>query len=318
MKHNKKIEELRSLIEKQLDSYIDRDYVFIDLPYHPNVGDTLIAMAAKNYLKRFKYKCLYYSSEFTFDNRYIAPNTLIIFNGGGNFGDLWQNYTVFRNMIIKKYPKNHFLILPQSVYYLDEKNLKEDVEVYSKCPYITICARDRQSFDFLKQHFVNNNVLLVPDMAFYSDLSLFKPVHNTNQILFLKRNDKEFVENAGYVIVPQNCEVHDWPTLEQTTVPYWINRQLNRFCKYVVRPFSQKLAWRIKDIYWQKILHPYNIKSGFNFVNRYDTVYTTRLHVAIIAFMLGKDVYFFDNNYHKNSALYHTWLGDADNIQLMA
>ena len=317
MNSKDKIKQLRKIIEESLDSYIDRDYVFLDLPYHPNVGDTLIAMAAKNYLKRFPYKCLYYSSEFTFDNREIPNDILIIFNGGGNFGDLWQNYTDFRNSIIRKYPQNRYLILPQSVMYMDDKNLKADLNLFSSCPNITICARDQQSFSFLKKHFVKNNILLVPDMAFYADDNVFPLSNKKGKILFLRRDDKEFVDSPKYSIVPRESEIHDWPTLEKTTIPYFVNSQILKICNMIEKYINPKVAWKIRDLYWQKILHPYNVRSGFKFVGQYETVYTTRLHVAIISVLLGKKIYFFDNSYHKNSALYNTWLQDADNLQLV-
>lgn len=317
MTSKEKIIELKKIIIKELDSIIDRDYVFLDLPYHPNIGDTLIAMAAKNYLNRLKYKCLYYSSEFTFDDRFINSDTLIIFNGGGNFGDLWYNYTEFRNRIIKKYSNNHILILPQSTMYLEESNIKKDVEVYSTCSHITICARDNQSYDFLKHHYDNCNIILVPDMAFFTNHEYIRPNNKTGKTLFLKRNDKEWNDNAMYSIVPREAEVHDWPTLERTTFPYWILYRIMNVNNHIIKRFNIKLAWKIEDFYWQKILHPYNLRVGVRFINNYDIIYTTRLHVAIIGVLLGKKIYFFDNSYHKNSALYFTWLKDVDNIQLV-
>lgn len=317
MTPQEKVKQLKGIIEQALDLYIDRDYVYLDLPYHRNVGDTMIAMGAMHYLARFKYKCLYRSSEYTFDDRPISPDTLIIFHGGGNFGDLWYNCTAFRNKIISKYPNHHFLILPQSVMYSDSAHLKEDVELYSSCPHITICARDRQSYDFLKQHFTANNVLLVPDMAFYLDehyLEGVMPQDGADRTLYLKRNDKEFVETAHYAIVPTDAEVHDWPTMEHKPFPYRLLKFVKTMTKIFIRPFSKKTAWHIWDAYWRRCLHPYIVKVGVNFVGQYSTVYTTRLHVAITCVLLGKKVIVFDNNYHKNSALYNTWLQDVDTI----
>lgn len=71
------IDVLRKKLEEHLLPLIDRDYVFLDLPYHPNVGDSLIAAAAKIILKKAPYRCLYCSSGSTFDNRKIFPETLI-------------------------------------------------------------------------------------------------------------------------------------------------------------------------------------------------------------------------------------------------
>ncbi len=43
-------------------------------------------------------------------------------------------------------------------------------------------------------------------------------------------------------------------------------------------------------------------------IGRYETVYTDRLHVAIIATMLGRRTHLFPNNYFKNRAIYHSSL----------
>ena len=311
------IDVLCQLLEDRLLPLIDRDYVFLDLPYHPNVGDTLIASAAITLLKKAPYRCLYYSSSNTFDRRKINSNTLILFNGGGNFGDLWRDYSVFRNKIISEHPENHFLIFPQSVSYLDKKNLEEDVKIYSLCgKRMTICARDRESFEFLKKNFVNNNLLLVPDMAFYTDRRLLNPKYGKDRVLFLKRRDKEFVSDSKYNIVPDNAEIHDWPTLESKMLRFY-----GKYLRFI--QLSRSIRWypnfllHVEDFIWQKLILPYYLKNGINFVNRYDVIYTTRLHVAILGVLLNKQVHFFNNSYGKNYALYNTWLIDLPNIKIV-
>jgi pyruvyl transferase EpsO len=313
---DKKVEALRQILDECLLPLVDRDYVFIDLPYHPNVGDTLIAFAAKNILRKSLFRCLYSSSGYSFDNRTISPETLIIFNGGGNFGDLWKNYSIFRNKIIMNHPNNHFLVLPQSVCYCDEKNLEEDVKVYSKCGNrITICARDKDSYKFLKNHFSKNNVLLVPDMAFYTERRLLKPKSGNGRILFLRRIDKEFVPNPQYSIVPENAEVHDWVTMERYQRFYWKYQSFIEHTRSL--KWYPKVLLHLEDSIWQKAIMPFFLRCGIKFVNQYDVIYSTRLHVAILGVLLGKQVYFFDNSYGKNSSLYNTWLKVFQNIKLI-
>lgn len=308
---------LKKTIEERLLPLVDRDYVFLDLPYHPNIGDSLIAAAAFKLLKKVPYHCLYSSSVYTFDKRKISPDTLIIFNGGGNFGDLWRNYSVFRNKVISDYPENHFLILPQSVSYLDMKNLEEDVRVYSICgKRMTICARDRESFVFLEKNFDNNNIVLIPDLALYTNKSILKTKSGNGRVLFLKRKDKEFVSNSNYDIVPENADIRDWPTMENLLLKlYW--KYLQFFKKLKGIRWYPTSFLHIEDCIWQKIIIPYYIRKGIHFVNGYDIVYTTRLHVAILSVLLNKQVYFFDNSYGKNSALYNTWLLEFPNIKLV-
>lgn len=308
-----KTEVLRQLLETSILPLIDSDYVFLDLPYHPNVGDTLIAYAAKHILERSPYHCLYRSSGYTFDDRFISPKTLIIFNGGGNFGDLWKSFTDFRNRVILEHPNNRFLILPQSVCYRDEKNLEEDVKVYSSCGQrMTICARDKKSYEFLKNNFKNNTVLLVPDLAFYTDKSILKPKTGRGRVLFLRRRDAEYVPSAKYDIVPNSAEIHDWPTMERFMRIHWKYLRLIELRREGL--WYPKLFLHIEDKIWQKVILPYYLHNGIKFVNRYDVIYTTRLHVAILGVLLKKQVYFFDNSYGKNSALYNTWLKESPNI----
>lgn len=311
-----KINVLRQILEERLLPLVDRDYVFLDLPYHPNVGDTLIAFAARHFLRNLPYRCLYWSSGYTFDNRTISSETLIIFNGGGNFGDLWKSFTDFRNKVIQTHPNNRFLIFPQSVCYRDKKNLEEDIKVYSHCGNrMTICARDKDSYEFLKKNFVKNSVLLVPDLAFYTDNIYLKSKYGSGRVLFLKRRDAEFVPSTKYDIIPKNAEIHDWPTMERFMRIHW---KYLRFIQLRRRiQWYPKVLFHVEDYIWQKCILPYYLRSGIKFVNRYDVIYTTRLHVAILSMLLGKQVYFFDNSYGKNSSLYNTWLNDFPNIEFV-
>lgn len=309
------LEEIRKLIEDRILPLIDRDYVFLDLPYHPNVGDTLIAIAAESLLKKSPYHCLYRSSEYTFDDRDIPSDVMIIFNGGGNFGDLWHNYTAFRNRIINKYPDNRFLILPQSVYYQNETNLVTDIELFSKCgKSLTICARDQTSYNLLKNNFVSNTIILVPDMAFYLSPVPKKACRRRDRVLFLKRNDVEFLDNLNFSIIPENSEIHDWPTLERF---WWIQNKYVAFKRFSLKKWYPKILLHFEDYIWQKLILPYNLRNGIDFVNKYDSIYSTRLHVAILGALLNKNVYFYDNSYGKNSSLYDTWLKDFSNVHFI-
>ena len=299
---------LRQEIDSRLSGIIDRDYVFLDLPYHTNIGDSLIYEGVMDYLRSVRHKCLYKTSLWTFDGRKIPENVMILFNGGGNFGDLWMECTDFRNRIIRKYPHHKYLIFPQSAWYEDSNNLRQDVRLFSACDKMTICARDNASYQLLKSHFTNNTILLVPDMAFHLPEKLFLPgKKSSGKTLFLRRSDKEYVQERGYFEVPENAEVHDWPTLEKCTPPYLNWYRLEKVLKRSVGRLNKKAMLYLTDAYWQKVLLPYNVREGIRFVKDYDRVYTTRLHTAVIALLLGKEMHYYDNSYKKISALFETW-----------
>ena len=58
-------------------------------------------------------------------------------------------------------------MFPQSIWYEDESLIAKDAAVMARHNDLTLCARDKWSYNFLKEHFGKNKILLVPDMAFY-------------------------------------------------------------------------------------------------------------------------------------------------------
>lgn len=70
--------------------------------------------------------------------------------------------------------------------------------------------------------------------------------------------------------------------------------------------FPKKLDVVI-DWFVQNYYQPLTIQYGVDFINRYDVVYATRLHAAILGYLLGKEVHVIDNSYGKISSLFDTW-----------
>ncbi len=310
----------REIIDSTLTPLIDRDYVFLDLPYHGNAGDSFIYAGVMDFLSSTGHKCLYKSSENTFDGRAIGQDTIIVFNGGGNFGDMWPDCTAFRNQIISRYPDNKFIIFPQSVFYGDRANLERDKSLYAKCKDMTLCARDDASFAFLSEHFAHNKVLRVPDMVFHiPDRMLLTGKKDTGKSLFIKRNDRETVSQLFLNNVPNDAEVKDWPTIDcQRGWPYVMWRYFRKLVGLFDRLGMNKMALHMTDYYWQNVIIPYNIHTGFKLIGAYDKVYTTRLHAALAGVLQGKDVVAFDNVYGKLSSYMNTWLKDCQSIRVIS
>lgn len=86
MKLQNKITELRKIIKNQLAPLINQDYLYLDVPYHANLGDTLIWQGTLDFLKTLPYKCLHsswYNSDRYKDIAAKNPNCQIILHGGG-------------------------------------------------------------------------------------------------------------------------------------------------------------------------------------------------------------------------------------------
>jgi len=312
-----KISKLRQSINQQLLPLIDSNYFYLELPYYENIGDTLIWEGTRIFLKRLKHKCLYSASCTTFYNHKISNNTTILLQGGGNFGDLWEEHHSFRKKIIELYPNNKVIIFPQTVWYENQENIKADEIFFAKYPNVTMCARDKISFKFMQEHFSKNKVLLVPDMAFFIDFDKFGKFNTTKteRTLYAKRIDKELKNDTWPSFIPPNADVHDWPTFEYKAPKYaradYIIGWLNFFANIKgIKPIN-----RLIDLIRTHFYRPQYIKDSVKFINQYDTIYSTRLHIAIASAMMGKKVYFMDNSYGKNFSFYDTWLTDLENIE---
>lgn len=317
-----KINELKTIIHNSLKPVINNNYIYLDLPYYPNIGDTLIWKGTEEFLKKIPYKCLYKASFETYHSPKIDESVIILLQGGGNFGDLYRPHNEFRLRIINEFPRNPIVILPQTVYYKSEEVLSEDASEYSKHSNLTICARDNVTLELLKNKFSNNKILLVPDMAFCipeSFLKKYKKVEE-NRILFFKRKDPE-ISNLNYTnIFRENVEIeqHDWPTFENQIIEHVNLHRLLKikkiFCKilFLERMYNKIINWYAINIYFPKLL-----KIGIEFISPYQHIYSTRLHGAILSILLNKKVSFLDNSYGKNSNYYHTWLVGLDKMTMI-
>ncbi|MBR4565108.1 MAG: polysaccharide pyruvyl transferase family protein [Paludibacteraceae bacterium] len=299
-----KIQELKSLIKTVLTPLIDNDYWLLEVPYYTNIGDSLIWQGEMDFLRQLGYRCKGMYSSGTFHFPPINPNEIILFQGGGNFGDLWSVPHDFKMKVMAEYPNNRFVFFPQTVYFQHKENLLSCAEFMSNYDAI-ICARDNSSFAILKKYF-KNEIVLVPDMAFFMDMSSWEIPQNSGEDLFLLRGDVELKQYEEFknIASQHNILVSDW------RFPREFNWQLKGHTQ-MRRHFPFLYDW-----YARTVFRPFMVKSGIQFIASHNKIYSTRLHAAILTILLGKasDLTWFDNSYGKNSSLYETWLCDVEDI----
>jgi len=319
MDFTKKKKQLTDVIQDTLTPLIDNDFVLMGLEYSINIGDDLIWEGELQFLKQYlnKYSLLYKCSQHTCIYPNLDRNAIILLHGGGNFGDVWRSHQEFKRNIIKKYPYNKIIIFPQTVWYNNEQYLLEDIKVFSMHNNVTICARDKISYNILKRHFSANKILLVPDMAFCipsKELSILCSKQK-NKTLFFKRSDKEYNTTMDYskFISETEFDTHDWPSMEKLLLNCFFMRCLSWASRKI--PF---LFPKLTDIYASVFFKPNIINTGVKFISKYNTIYTTRLHVAILCCLLEKPCILFDNSYGKNRSFFETWLYDLDELRFIS
>ncbi|MBR3783405.1 MAG: polysaccharide pyruvyl transferase family protein [Bacteroidales bacterium] len=308
----------RLLLQSALQKLITNDYVLLDLPYYSNVGDVLIWEATLQLLKKVKHCCLYSCSVDTYRKPHIGQEVILLFSGGGNFGDLWEKHQPFRHRVMEDFPNNPIVQLPQSVWFEDEENLKKDIQYYKNHgANVTICTRDQQSYDIIQRNYSNVQPLLLPDLVLALDIDTVLRRNRLTKLmgegtLYFKRDDKEFAGN--------NLDIHydkegDWPCMNYDIK--WVRKYNDLMLRLERMNIPKRIQLKITDLYYRYIIKDAYLRNGIRFLMPYREVYATRLHAAILAWLLGKKVYMIDNTYHKCSGVYDLWMKDLENISLV-
>ena len=211
MSNRDKILSYRDLIKKKLIPLINADYVLLDVPNHPNIGDNLIWEGELRFLENIHYKCIYSANVHNWDENKIKDAKIILFHGGGNWGDLYRECQEHRLYIAEKFKDKRIIIFPQTVWYNNKSILPIDCKIFNNHADIHICLRDQMSMDILSNYVDAKKLYLLPDMAFFVDVEAMpmRKVRN-DCILFMLRTDSE-IDDITFKL-ESDFDVKDWPT----------------------------------------------------------------------------------------------------------
>ncbi len=312
-----KLLNFRSKISDVIAPLITGNIHLTNLPFHANMGDGLIWRGTEDLIASTGKKVLTRSSFLSFQFNKINSQDIIILNGGGSFGDVWPVIMDFFINVIKKYPENRIILLPQSAWYDNLTEISKHSDILSAHRDLHLIARDKYSFDLFSNHFSSNNIYLTPDMAFAINPNRLRKWQNLDKksgVLYLKRIDKEW--NPATQIFIKNSVVSDWPTL---TSPTYIEKcyfsLLNRTMFSIGHSIvSDSLYWPWVELSARLMILNRFLDRGAEFLSDFKYIVTTRLHVLILATLLGIETKYIDNTTKKLSAYANTWLSDFKNI----
>ncbi|MGL5150609.1 MAG: polysaccharide pyruvyl transferase family protein [Clostridium sp.] len=227
--------------------------IFLSTPEHGNLGDHAITIAINKILKDKypKNRIL----EFSF-NKYnerkndiksiVNSNDMIYLVGGGNFGNLYPWEENQRRDIIKRFPNNKIVIMPQSLSFSDDEDGRKELSISKKIASehknLTIIARDEKSYSFAKKEFNNNNILKAPDSVLYlEDYYLDKMTQERKNVVFTIRRDKEKILSDKKIKEIQNILDKNKINYEitDTTVNYGVNKKTR---DYEVEKILKKIS----------------------------------------------------------------------------
>lgn len=155
--------------------------VLFGTPIHGNLGDHAIAIEEKfffeDYFPEYEYyeilMPLYHTQKKKI-KKIVTTEDLIVISGGGWMGNLWIHNELVIREIVRTYPNNKIIILPQTAYYTNDKfgnkEYKITKEVLKTHRNLQIFVREKNTYNFMRQKFEfsgRSGVYLAPDMVLY-------------------------------------------------------------------------------------------------------------------------------------------------------
>jgi pyruvyl transferase EpsO len=286
--------------------------VFIDEPVYLNIGDLLIHRGTLAALDRagvtlrasLPYQDLgrVEGDAFRLGRRYGAlagamrDAPMLVFQGGGNLGDLWLNHQLLREALIGRHHHVPCVILPQSAHYRDPATAERTKRVFGAHQNLMLYCRDQETFDLFESV---THCERAPDMAhsLWRTLPLV-PQDRRGDPLVQTRRDSERGGNGpsgGF----------DWDECEpRAEVLMWRGLVTLRRASAVapVRAAGDAVWRRLSDAWISRAIARLGDASQLT---------TDRLHGMLLGALLETPVRFSDNSYGKLSRYAARWF-DGD------
>lgn len=302
--HEKKMKAKKLAYQKaELQALIPSSIVVLGTPTHQNIGDSAIALAEMDFLKRccspanqineITSEAYHNFESLALEKICANPDTLICWHGGGNMGDTWFFEEEVRRRAFLALPAQPILMMPQTIDYSDsEKGCQEaqrSVPFYNGRPDLIMIAREKKSFEIMKTLYPDSRILLMPDIVLSSTAALYD-IHEEPRsgVLMCLRSDTEKA-------VPDV----EWQILEQ-------------FLE------SEGQTHRRTDMYSAKAVTISNrkerVREKMQEFCSAELVITDRLHGMVFAALTGTPCIAFSNNNHKIKGTYD-WIRYLPYIQ---
>jgi len=303
-------------------------------PLWGNNGDTLIRMGALRALQQAKVICV------------RSPNRadLIVINGGSGLTHLWGRLHILEQYC-RRFPQTPLVVLPSS---WDCNPDEINTLVRTRAAPCFLYARERYSFELLKGAATSGRVVigLDHDMAFHLKdspyLTSLSRAKDERHVLIVERSDVESATGAHEQpsrlvrliqrVVPSKLR-HALPQRARLYVAEYMF-SLERIFNMLQKPsasgteFVREALKIVEDQYPQYrnlpiVVADISLKYVRSFrrfcldIARAAIVVTTRLHVGILAALLGKPTYIKPGNWHKIVGVYEYSLIDFPNVRLL-
>ena len=262
--------------------------LYVGIPVHLNLGDQAQKYCIRKWIEENypEYEVLEIPTRIIVDEKFnflsileknVKENDIIIFQSGYCTHDLGASQEdLMHRIVISKFPNNKMLMLPQTVYFQNQKRKKMSMEIYNRAKKMYFLARDNVSFDIAKEMFPRLHIDLYPDIV-TTLIGTKKYSEKRDGIFLCTRQDCEkFYSDKEIEKLKKKLLEKDKVYQGDTTIsdcnPYWLDQHLEE-----------------------------KLESIFQQYASYELVITDRYHGTIFSLIAGTPVIVVKTQDHKVS-----------------
>ena len=312
---------LRSLLIERLGEVIGPGarVGYLDFPFHTNPGDSMIFEGTMAAFAALSIDVVQLSDQASYrakDYVSLPADTVMVFHGGGNFGDLYPGIHARRLTELADLADFRLVVMPQTLNVTDDSDagIGETRRVLESLPHLSLLWRDRPSADLASELFPSTRSLLVPDAAFGLKALPRTPKQGLGRIGVLARTD---AESAGQF----SPDAEPWPVAD------WSYRGAGRGAAAAALAGDRALLRLIRRnpvlartgaARWLYRHHARLLTTiaRHGGLGRNDAVVVNRLHAWIAAVLTGVDVVAVETAPPKIGPMVSTWFPEEPPIAM--
>lgn len=207
------------------------------IPHHRNIGDNAIAVAEEKLLHTyFKDYEMYELPESKLEvcaqkiKNLVQEDDILLLHGGGNIGDTYEKPEKGRRMVIQTFSNNKIIVFPQTAFFSDtpkgQKELEISKRIYNEHKNLVLLAREKKSYEFMKQHFYNAKVFLTPDIVMTMKKTSQEEKIRNGALLLFRTDQEKTIENEKVEEI-KNLMQHEFGQYTLSDMSYGNKRLVN-------------------------------------------------------------------------------------------
>ncbi|MFB9378518.1 polysaccharide pyruvyl transferase family protein [Kineococcus gynurae] len=277
------------------------EWTALDYPMHENCGDAALYLGLEAAAAHVGARVVRNLDRVSFRRHLLRPDTLAVFQAGGNWGGLYPTHHQLRMRFLAETKGRPAVQMPQSIEYADESRREELRRAVGEHGRFVLLVRDRRSFELARADY-DCEVRLVPDLAFSLGPLTRRPA--TVARVVQRRTDREASRTGGAE------ETFDWLQVEPFSrtglllaATRRVNAQQRRTAAAPVATLTNRLC---------RSLARTSLDRAVSLLSRGETVITDRLHGHLISTLAGIPHVVVNDKFGKVKALYDTWTHASD------